>query len=218
MSALFISWFPWWNGADWIIRGVFLLLGLLSLISWSIMIFKWWLFYSVQKQERKTNVILSSKIHEIDDCFSQRRQSNTPSYSVWHVAKQWLQSGLLSDRRTMEANTAQALMIQRIQLENGLSLLASIGSSAPFIGLLGTVWGIMHALQDIDGQAALSMDMIAGPVSEALVATAVGLFTAIPAVMGYNMLVRYLRRLTATIESNAVYIVNWIMIQTERSK
>jgi biopolymer transport protein ExbB len=70
----------------------------------------------------------------------------------------------------------------------------------------------------LGGDAALSMDMIAGPVSEALVATAVGLFAAIPAVMSYNMLVRRLRRLTTTLEGNALYAINHVLHSAPRGR
>ena len=97
---------------------------------------------------------------------------------------------------------------QGVGLESDLTLLASIGSAAPFIGLLGTVWGIMHALDSLDGSQGLSLEMVAGPVGEALVATAAGLFTAIPAVMAYNLLVRRLRRLGALLGGNALLILD----------
>lgn len=76
--------------------------------------------------------------------------------------------------------------------ESGLSELAGIGSTAPFIGLFGTVWGIMHALQEIGKTGSASLDIVAGPIGEALVATAIGIATALPAVLAYNY---YLRRL-----------------------
>ena len=73
--------------------------------------------------------------------------------------------------------------------EGGLTALASIGSSAPFIGLFGTVWGIYHALENISQQGQVNIATVAGPIGEALVATAVGLFAAIPAVLAYNFIV-----------------------------
>lgn len=76
------------------------------------------------------------------------------------------------------------------KLGAGLALLASIGSTAPFIGLFGTVWGIYHALLGIGELGQVSIDRVAGPVGEALIMTALGLFVAIPAVLGYNALVR----------------------------
>ena len=76
------------------------------------------------------------------------------------------------------------------RLQNGLAVLASIGSTAPFVGLFGTVWGIYHALVSINASGNVSLDAVAGPVGETLIMTALGLVVAIPAVLGYNALVR----------------------------
>jgi len=76
------------------------------------------------------------------------------------------------------------------RLQGGLSFLASVGSTAPFVGLLGTVWGIYHALIKIGLAGQASIDKVAGPVGEALIMTAFGLIVAVPAVLGYNWLVR----------------------------
>jgi len=76
------------------------------------------------------------------------------------------------------------------RLQNGLAVLASIGSTAPFVGLFGTVWGIYHALVKIGMSGQASIDKVAGPVGEALIMTAIGLAVAVPAVLGYNWLVR----------------------------
>ncbi|MGC7406689.1 MotA/TolQ/ExbB proton channel family protein [Pandoraea pneumonica] len=76
------------------------------------------------------------------------------------------------------------------RLQSGLALLASIGSTSPFVGLFGTVWGIYHALLAIGASGQTTIDKVAGPVGEALIMTAFGLFVAIPAVLGYNALTR----------------------------
>lgn len=76
------------------------------------------------------------------------------------------------------------------RLQNGLAVLASIGSTAPFVGLFGTVWGIYHALVGIGASGNASIDTVAGPIGETLIMTALGLAVAIPAVLGYNALVR----------------------------
>ncbi|MCC7200098.1 MAG: MotA/TolQ/ExbB proton channel family protein [Gammaproteobacteria bacterium] len=76
------------------------------------------------------------------------------------------------------------------RLETGLTVLASVGSTAPFVGLFGTVWGIFHALVRIGATGDTSLDQVAGPVGEALIMTALGLAVAVPAVLGYNLLVR----------------------------
>lgn len=81
------------------------------------------------------------------------------------------------------------------RLINGLSILATTGSVSPFVGLLGTVWGIYHALQSISLSGQTGIEQVAGPIGEALIMTAIGLFVAVPAVMGYNWLLRRNKKL-----------------------
>ena len=92
----------------------------------------------------------------------------------------------LSRSEFIDRALRQAVARESLRLEGGLTLLATVGSSAPFIGLLGTVWGIYHALIRISSSGDASMQAVAGPVGEALIMTAFGLFTAIPAVLAYN--------------------------------
>jgi biopolymer transport protein ExbB len=89
------------------------------------------------------------------------------------------------------------------KLQSGQVLLATVGSTAPFVGLLGTVWGIYHALTAIAASGQISIDRIAGPVGEALVMTAAGLAVAIPAVLGYNVFGRLIARIEADLEGFA---------------
>jgi biopolymer transport protein ExbB len=89
------------------------------------------------------------------------------------------------------------------KLQAGQVLLATVGSTAPFVGLLGTVWGIYHALIGISGAGQVSIDKIAGPVGESLIMTAAGLTVAIPAVLGYNVLGRTIGRIEADLEGFA---------------
>ena len=89
----------------------------------------------------------------------------------------------------------QAVTRESSRLENGLTVLATVGSTAPFVGLLGTVWGIYRALIKIGASGDASISAVAGPVGEALIMTAIGLFVAIPAVLAYNFFVR-LNRVT----------------------
>ena len=88
-------------------------------------------------------------------------------------------------------------------LQSGQVLLASVGAIAPFVGLLGTVWGIYHALGTISSAGQLSIAQVAGPVGEALIMTAAGLAVAIPAVLGYNVLGRLIGRIEADLEGFA---------------
>jgi len=89
----------------------------------------------------------------------------------------------------------QAVTRESMGLESGLTVLATVGSTAPFVGLLGTVWGIYHALIAIGSSGDASISAVAGPVGEALIMTAIGLFVAIPSVLAYNFYVR-LNRVT----------------------
>ncbi len=97
----------------------------------------------------------------------------------------------------------QGIVREAVQIENGLTLLASTGSTAPFIGLFGTVWGIYHALVGIGLSGRTTLDSVAGPVGEALIVTAAGLAVAVPAVLAYNFFVRRNRLLLAQIDSFA---------------
>ena len=89
------------------------------------------------------------------------------------------------------------------RLENGLTLLATVGATAPFVGLFGTVWGVYHALVAIGMSGAGTLDKVAGPVGEALIMTGLGLAVAIPAVVGYNWLTRANRVLAAKLDAFA---------------
>ena len=89
------------------------------------------------------------------------------------------------------------------RLQYGQVLLATVGSTAPFVGLLGTVWGIYHALTAISVAGQITIDKVAGPVGEALIMTAAGLAVAIPAVLAYNVLGRVIGRIEAELEGFA---------------
>lgn len=97
---------------------------------------------------------------------------------------------------------------ERHLIEQGLTLLASIGSTAPFIGLFGTVWGIMHALKDISQAGSASLDIVAGPIGEALIATAIGIASAIPAVLAYNFFLRQVKLAEAELENFATDLLH----------
>ncbi|MBD8881675.1 MULTISPECIES: MotA/TolQ/ExbB proton channel family protein [Rhodanobacter] len=92
----------------------------------------------------------------------------------------------LSRSEFVDRALRQAVARESLRLEGGQTLLATVGSSAPFVGLLGTVWGIYHALIGIAASGNASMTAVAGPVGEALIMTAIGLFTAIPALLAFN--------------------------------
>lgn len=102
-----------------------------------------------------------------------------------------------ADPRTMVEGAQHAMRAtvtrEVDRLEQNLEFLATVGSASPYVGLFGTVWGIMHALQNIGQTGTASLDVVAGPIGEALVATAIGIATALPAVLAYNFFLRRLK-------------------------
>jgi biopolymer transport protein ExbB len=108
----------------------------------------------------------------------------------------------------LERYLRQQLQRERHSLDSGLAVLASIGSTAPFVGLFGTVWGIMHALHDIGQRGSASLDVVAGPIGDALVATGIGIAVAVPAVLAYNFFVRRVKLISADLEDFATDLIN----------
>lgn len=120
-----------------------------------------------------------------------------------------------------EAGTAQDFVTRTIKkvldeettrLENGLTMLATIGATAPFVGLFGTVWGVYHALVAIGMSGSGTLDKVAGPVGEALIMTGLGLAVAIPAVMGYNAITRSNRVLNAKLDAFAFELLTFLSL------
>ncbi len=110
-------------------------------------------------------------------------------------------------RELIEAALRTGMRRAQRGIESGLMVLASIGSTAPFVGLFGTVWGIMHALEEIGLAGSASLEVVAGPVGEALIATAVGIAVAVPAVLAYNWGLRRARLSAAEMEDFATDFV-----------
>jgi biopolymer transport protein ExbB len=108
----------------------------------------------------------------------------------------------------LERNLKQQVLRERRTLEGGLAVLASVGSTAPFVGLFGTVWGIMSAMKDISRIGNASIDVVAGPIGEALVATGIGIAVAIPAVLAFNFFVRRVKSVIADLDDFANDFLN----------
>lgn len=129
--------------------------------------------------------------------------------------------GALTDQ--IDLHTWVTMSLQRTvettqsRLQEGLAFLATVGSTAPFVGLFGTVWGIYHALVAIGLSGQASIDKVAGPVGEALIMTAIGLAVAVPAVLGYNWLVRRNKACTDALRSFSADLHAVLLAQTHRS-
>jgi len=182
-----------WAQGDWVAKTTLLLLLIMSLASWYVLISKLVAQNRMKTQTRAAEQTLANakNLREGADALS-------PD-SPYHV----MMNGVLEDVRMhpsvasqVDLNTWAAQSIERTvgavqsQSQNGLAVLATVGSTAPFVGLFGTVWGIYNALVKIGASGQASIDKVAGPVGEALIMTAIGLAVAVPAVLGYNWLVR----------------------------
>ena len=193
-----------WAQGDAVAKGTLLILVLMSMGSWYV-IFTKFTEQAKLHQFAKTaqaNFWGAGSVRQAADAL----EANSP---FRFIAEKGLEGaskhqGLLGN---VDFNTWVTMSLQRAmgtvqsRLQNGLAVLATVGSTAPFVGLFGTVWGIYHALVKIGMSGQASIDKVAGPVGEALIMTAIGLAVAVPAVLGYNWLVR--RNKAAMDEVNA---------------
>ena len=187
-----------WTQGDLVTKGVAIVLLVMSLASWMVIVLKALDIIKYKKLAKQSEDFW----HSEDFAAGVAKLGNDPTNPFRHLAlegreatahhrntKVHLHDSLdVSDwvtrslRNNIDAFTAR--------LQSGLAILASVGSTAPFIGLFGTVWGIYHALVAIGTSGQSTIDKVAGPIGEALIMTALGLAVAIPAVLGYNALVR----------------------------
>lgn len=195
-----------WQG-DGVTKGVALLLLAMSVSSWVVILWKSWL--------------LQRAGGEVKRCVAAFWQSVSVEAALTRLAAfdriglvlPMLAASTSDDHGTLAAGGAKEQQLTRrlrdalhtglLKLQYGQVLLATVGSTAPFVGLLGTVWGIYHALIGIAGAGQITIDKISGPVGEALIMTAAGLAVAIPAVLAYNVHGRLIGRIEAELEGFA---------------
>ena len=185
---------------DPVLIGVFLTLVLMSVITWTIIIWKTLLLWRLRREDRaaRDSIWSSGCLNQAVD--NSKPFATTPSVKLMHASLESYRHYRSDKSSTMAASLPfNDYLTSRIrqhmsgilsQFDQGLTPLASIGATAPFVGLFGTVWGIYHALINISETGQMSIAAVSGPIGEALVATAAGLFVAIPAVLAYNALVR----------------------------
>jgi len=183
-----------WKGGDFVSRGTLIILVIMSVGTWYIMIVKVWEQSRLFAAGKKANKSFW-KAGSIQESVGTLKPTSPFRYIAESgVSASEHHEGTLVEQ--IDLNTWVTMSMQRAveaiqsRLQGGLAFLATVGSTAPFVGLFGTVWGIYHALTAIGIAGQASIDKVAGPVGEALIMTAIGLATAVPAVLGYNWLVR----------------------------
>ena len=196
-----------WSRGDGLSRAVGLLLLAMSVASWVVIVWKAWMLRRAGRDVTRSTAV-----------FWQSGTLDEASPRVAAFDRDALVLPLIAAVRApapgaLAASGDRAQQLTRVlrdalhgvldRLQFGQVLLATVGSTAPFVGLLGTVWGIYQALTGIATAGQLTIDQVAGPVGEALIMTAAGLAVAIPAVLGYNVLGRLIGRIEADLEGFA---------------
>ena len=183
-----------WEEGDFVNKGTIIILSLMSIGSWYIIITKLIDQQKIMRQSKEASAkfwkapSIAAGSAQLKEGSPFRFIAETGTKATQHHDGALLEQIDLSTWVTMQIQRA----VDRVQsrLQDGLSFLATVGSTSPFIGLFGTVWGIYNALTAIGMSGNASIDKVAGPVGEALIMTAFGLLVAVPAVLGYNWLVR----------------------------
>ena len=192
---------------DAVSMGVAMVLLVMSVASWVVILWKAWLLLRAHRDVARSTAAfwqapsLEEGLRSVQ--LFDREVLVTPLVEASRAQTSGTLAGAGDKSQQLTRLLRDALHTVLLKLQAGQVLLATVGSTAPFVGLLGTVWGIYHALMGISGAGQVSINQISGPVGEALIMTAAGLAVAIPAVLGYNVLGRYIGRIEADLEGFA---------------
>jgi biopolymer transport protein TolQ len=213
--------------ADLVVKFVMIALIMASIWTWAIIFDKIMRFKTIKQRSAKFESDFWSA-DALDGFYEKvKRRANHPYAIVFMAAmEEWFRSSKTTGRARlsgagMKERIAQIMGVARNreldELEKGLGFLATVGSSAPFIGLFGTVWGIMNSFQSIAVSKNTSLAVVAPGIAEALLATAIGLFAAIPAVIAYNRFNGELNKFAGRLEDFSVEFEALLSRQTELS-
>lgn len=215
--------------ADVIVQFVMVLLAIASIWSWTIVFDKVFKFYILRIRTNKFEELFHSE-KMLDDIFmTAKKTDNHPFAKIFISAvKEWKGSNVKSIIQSQTSDKKDSLK-ERIQgsmqvacnksiekLEDGMQILAIIGSTAPFVGLFGTVWGIMNSFQSISVSKNTSLAVVAPGIAEALLATAIGLFAAIPAVFFYNIYSNKINKFADEMQNFSVLVNNILSRELDR--
>lgn len=211
-----------------IIDGTLYALLVFSVVTWTLILFKSWQF----SRNSYCNRIFEGAFWETESLAeAEAMPKNKFRGPLARITKQGL-AWLAESRQTavkslkflgtpsdlLEHALSVQLQKELHLMESGLTILASIGSTAPFVGLFGTVLGIMHAMHEITASGSTSLDVVAGPIGDALVATAIGIAVAVPAVLAYNFFLRRVKLHRAGLENFVVSFMHVALSADTQSK
>jgi biopolymer transport protein ExbB len=204
------------NSTSLVVQAVLWALVVFSVVTWTLLLVKGVQHLKASNQNKKykaafwsaSSLLAASDIHDFNGPTARVATSgfNALRDADNHESQDLEHSGDRQD--LLERTLRQQIQKERRSLESGLAVLASIGSTSPFVGLFGTVWGIMHALTDISKLGSASLEVVAGPIGEALIATGFGIAVAVPAVLAYNFFLRRLKTTTGDLDDFAADLIN----------
>jgi biopolymer transport protein ExbB/TolQ len=209
-----------WGHMGWFARGIVFILAFMSIVSLSVMVQKWWRLRKAQAETRKFAPEFSQFLEE-DNLTEAIRLSE--SYKRSHVArvlggalgevKPLIQDGsvTVADINSAERAVERNMLIIISELKRGLAILATVGATAPFVGLLGTTMGIVNAFQGMAVSGAGGLGAISAGISEALITTAFGLAVAIPAVWAYNYFTTKIDNLTVEMTYTSKEMIDYLI-------
>lgn len=197
--------------ADAIIDGTKYTLYAFSVLTWTLILFKIWQLNKNRLYDQQFN----DTFWDSPDLASAETLPDTvfrgAQARIARAGFQWLRESVTQMGKTLKFHGEPAELLEHAlqvqmqkeqqSMESGLSILASIGSTAPFVGLFGTVLGIMHAMHQITASGSTSLEVVAGPIGDALVATAIGIAVAVPAVLAYNLFLRMVKKQRVELEN-----------------
>ena len=212
-----------WNNMGWLVRCVVIVLFIESIWSLAVMIDRYLYFSAARKQSREfapkvAGALKETKLEEAIKIADRNKKSHLAEVVTAGLQEFRASSGTATDETIASAGRAleRAEAIVHAKLKRGLSVLATIGATAPFVGLLGTVIGILHAFQQIATQKIAGIGAVAGGISEALVTTAFGLFVAIPAVMAFNYFTGRVENFDVEMDNSSSELVDYFIKQSHR--
>lgn len=200
------------QSGDPVLIGVFVLLILMSISSWTLILIHIFKRSAAKKANRTAaEAIWASK--NLNEAAAQAQAIPSPVSELtldgiaarkrFEETHHDMVSASLPKNAYLERELRHSMGKIMARFDFGMTIMASVGATAPFVGLLGTVWGIYHALENISKSGQMSIAAVAGPIGEALVATAVGLFAAIPAVLAFNFFNRSNKNISQTLHNFA---------------
>ncbi len=208
-----------WAQGDRVAQATLLILAVMSMLSWYFIVAK-----LLAQRSLNTQALAANRVFASAEPLRKRIEALAPSnplrvmaVSVLEAARRHASLGGQVDLASwLSQDIVRSVATLQMRSQEGLSVLATVGSTAPFVGLFGTVWGIYNALVTIGVSGQASIEKVAGPVGEALIMTALGLAVAVPAVLGYNWLVRRNRVLLHAVKGFASELHTQLLVDIDK--